>query len=81
MSLWDSLKKFAQPYGDDEFEDYEEEEGLDKNTGHWNLLLQVDSNEDIGMMWGDCGRLYLWITDEDLAAKNFENSWLILQCG
>lgn len=29
MSLWDSLKKFAQPYGDDEFEDYEEEEGLD----------------------------------------------------
>lgn len=55
--------------------------GLDKNTGHWNLLLQVDSNEDIGMMWGDCGRLYLWITDEDLAAKNFEDSWLILQCG
>ena len=55
--------------------------GLDKNTWHWNLLLQVDSNEDIGMMWGDCGRLYLWITDEDLAAKNFENSWLILQCG
>ena len=29
MSLWDSLKKFAQPYGDDEFDDYEEEEGLD----------------------------------------------------
>ena len=55
--------------------------GLDKNTGHWNLLLQVDSNEEIGMMWGDCGRLYLWITDEDLAEKNFEHSWLILQCG
>ena len=29
MSLWDSLKKFAQPYGDEEFDDYEEEEGLD----------------------------------------------------
>ena len=55
--------------------------GLDKNAAHWNLLMQVDSNEDIGMMWGDMGRLYLWITSEDLAARKFENSWLILQCG
>lgn len=31
--------------------------------------------------WGDMGRLYLWITNEDLAARNFENCWLILQCG
>ena len=29
MSFWDNLKKFAQPYGDDEFDDYEEEEGLE----------------------------------------------------
>lgn len=29
MSFWDNLKKFTQPYGDDEFEDFEEEEGLD----------------------------------------------------
>lgn len=55
--------------------------GLDKNASRWNLLLQVDSNEDIGMMWGDMGRLYLWITDEDLAARNFGKTWLILQCG
>lgn len=55
--------------------------GLEKNASRWNLLMQVDSNEDIGMMWGDMGRLYLWITDEDLAARNFENTWLILQCG
>lgn len=55
--------------------------GLDKNTAHWNLLLQIDSNDDLNMMWGDCGRLYLWITDEALAARDFEQSWLILQCG
>lgn len=55
--------------------------GLDKNAAHWNLLLQVDSNEEIGMMWGDMGRLYLWISDEDLLARKFENCWLILQCG
>lgn len=46
----------------------------------WHLLLQVDSSEDIGMMWDDCGRVYLWITDEDLAAMRFENTWVILQC-
>ena len=55
--------------------------GLDKNAGHWNLLMQVESNEELGMMWGDLGRLYLWITDEDLQARRFEKTWLILQCG
>ena len=55
--------------------------GLDKNAARWNLLMQVDSNEDIGMMWGDMGRLYLWITGEDLAARRFDRCWLILQCG
>ena len=56
--------------------------GLDKNAARWNLLMQVDSNEeDLGMMWGDMGRLYLWITSEDLEARKFENTWLILQCG
>jgi len=29
MSFWDNLKKFAQPYGDDEFDDYEEDEGAE----------------------------------------------------
>ena len=54
--------------------------GLDRNAARWNLLMQVDSNEESDMMWGDMGRLYLWITDEDLAARNFEKCWLILQC-
>lgn len=55
--------------------------GLDKNAARRNPLMQVDSNEDIGMMWGGMGRLYLWTTEEDLAGRKFENCWLILQCG
>ena len=55
--------------------------GLDKNAARWNLLMQVESNEELGMMWGDLGRLYLWITDEDLKARRFDKTWLILQCG
>ncbi|MEO8534541.1 MAG: YwqG family protein [Flavobacterium sp.] len=54
---------------------------LAKNVDLWNLLFQIDSNEeDAGMMWGDCGRLYFWIKEEDLREKRFENAWLILQC-
>lgn len=55
-------------------------EDLDERASRWSLLLQVESNEELGMMWGDCGRLYLWIPEDDLAAKNFDASWLILQC-
>ena len=29
MSFWDNVKKFAQPYADDEYDDYDEEEYLD----------------------------------------------------
>ena len=26
MSLWDNVKKFAQPYSDDDYDDYDEDE-------------------------------------------------------
>lgn len=47
----------------------------------WRLLLQVDTVNQINMMWGDGGRLYYWIRDEDLAARRWDRSWLVLQCG
>lgn len=46
----------------------------------WQLLLQVDSEESAGMMWGSVGRLYYWIRHQDLKACNFDNVWLVLQC-
>lgn len=46
----------------------------------WRLLLQVDTDEHTGMMWGDCGMIYFWICQADLAAERFDKSWLILQC-
>lgn len=54
---------------------------LEKGVYDWILLLQIDSEEEIGFMWGDVGRLYFWIREKDLKEKNFENSWVILQCG
>lgn len=45
----------------------------------WLLLLQVDSNEQAGMQWADAGMLYYWVTRDDLHARRFDGSWLVLQ--
>ncbi|AUZ04225.1 hypothetical protein ADP71_04280 [Vitreoscilla sp. C1] len=47
----------------------------------WVLLLQLDSNDkECGMMWGDCGVLYFWIREQDLAQRRFEKCWCVMQC-
>lgn len=46
----------------------------------WRLLLQVDSDEAAGTMWGDAGRIFYWIRDRDLRERRFDGTWLILQC-
>ncbi|MBO0823759.1 MAG: DUF1963 domain-containing protein [Actinobacteria bacterium] len=55
--------------------------GLRDGAAQWRLLLQVDSQDEAGMMWGDLGRLYYWMRHSDLLARDWELSWLILQCG
>jgi uncharacterized protein YwqG len=42
--------------------------------------MQIDTDDDGGMMWGDCGRLYFWITDDALQRRAFDECWMILQC-
>lgn len=53
---------------------------LAPGAAQWRLLLQIDSDDPLGMMWGDAGRLYFWITEDDLRHKRFENVWMISQC-
>ena len=50
---------------------------------NWRLLFQLDSicTDDYEMLWGDMGRIYFYIKDEDLRNLNFEGCWLVLQCG
>lgn len=46
----------------------------------WVLLLQVDSDyEKTNMMWGDCGRLYFMIKQQDLIDGRFQNCFVIYQ--
>ncbi len=55
-------------------------ETLEAGADAWHLLLQLDSDDNVDIMWGDCGMLYYWIREEDLAHRRFENVWVTLQC-
>lgn len=48
----------------------------------WLLLFQLDivDDGDFELMFGDGGRIYFYIRKDDLAARNFDDIWLILQC-
>ena len=67
--------------GDDSVSDNPRVEELKKGMKDWRLLLQIDSDENCEMMWGDVGRIYFWIKTEDLKNRNFDKVWLVLQCG
>lgn len=45
----------------------------------WQLLLQVDFDETIGMRWASYGMLYFWLEKEALRKRQFDRSWLVLQ--
>ncbi|MDP3853118.1 DUF1963 domain-containing protein, partial [Phenylobacterium sp.] len=46
----------------------------------WRLLLQLDTDDEAGMMWGDVGSLYFWIRERDARIGDFSKVWMILQC-
>ena len=52
---------------------------LTQKALRWQLLFQIDSDERIGMQWASAGLLYYWLAREDLAARNFDRAWLVLQ--
>lgn len=52
---------------------------LAKGAGAWRLLLQIDTDDDTGMSWGDGGKLYFWITREALSRRDFSQIWMTMQ--
>jgi len=53
---------------------------MSSDAADWRLLLQLDTDNDAGMMWGDTGMLYFWIREQDARAGDFSRIWMILQC-
>lgn len=47
----------------------------------WRLLLQIDSDDSVHMMWGDVGVLYFYIPQHALTTHDFSQVHLIMQCG
>jgi uncharacterized protein YwqG len=53
---------------------------MKSGAADWRLLLQLDTDDEAAMMWGDSGRLYFWIREQDARAGDFSKAWAILQC-
>jgi uncharacterized protein YwqG len=52
---------------------------LAQQANDWQLLLQIDTDEQIGMHWASAGRLYFWIKGSDLRAGQMSTTWCVLQ--
>jgi uncharacterized protein YwqG len=44
-----------------------------ERKGDWQLLLQISSDSNAGMMWSDSGMICFYIRRQDLAVRNFDN--------
>ncbi|MDZ7814682.1 MAG: DUF1963 domain-containing protein [Planctomycetota bacterium] len=64
--------------GDREMTD-EEAKQLDDEVRNLRLLLQIDSDENAGMRFGNFGTLFFTLAADDLSKKKFGNTWLVFQ--
>ncbi|HEX6469366.1 MAG TPA: YwqG family protein [Streptosporangiaceae bacterium] len=53
--------------------------GAETAAHGWRLLLQLDSDERLGWLWGDTGFVYFSARAADVRAGALDRSWLILQ--
>lgn len=58
----------------------DEAKKLGSGAKDWKLLFQFDSDDDLEVMWGDCGMIYFWVQKQKSKINEFDNTWLILQC-
>ena len=53
--------------------------GFRKSAHDWRLLLQLNSDDDLGWQWGDEGMIYFWCREGDIARQRFDRGWTMLQ--
>jgi uncharacterized protein YwqG len=46
----------------------------------WKLLFQFDSDNNLEISWGDWGRVYFFIHEDDLKNRNFDNVKISADC-
>jgi uncharacterized protein YwqG len=55
-------------------------ESLRPGASEWKLLLQLDTDDECGWMWGDVGTLYFWVRESDARRGDFSKVWMVFQC-
>jgi uncharacterized protein YwqG len=58
---------------------HEHKENHPEEIRKWRLLIQINSYMDAGMCWWDAGYLQFWIHEDDLAQRNFSNTYCGLE--
>lgn len=53
--------------------------GFDATETVWRLLLQVDADDDLGMVWVDMGRIYVLVRETDALIGDFSQTRTFLQ--
>ena len=53
---------------------------LKAGAADWRLLLQIDTDDALDLMWGDCGTLYFWVEERKARAGDFVDAWVQMQC-
>ena len=66
--------------GDSKGYESHEAKALESGAEDWQLLFQFDTDDDLEIMWGDTGTIYFWIQNNKSILKQFDNTWLVLQC-
>jgi uncharacterized protein YwqG len=57
----------------------EESKRLLAERGAWRQLVQIDSEDAAGMMWGDGGRVHFMMRESDLVARAWNQAWLSIK--
>ncbi len=52
---------------------------IERASADWELLLQLDSDDQVGFEFVDVGRVYFLIRRQDLAAARFDRVWHLVQ--
>ena len=76
---WDVLQNCVRELNNEFNYGSTTQNNLTDEANKWQLLLQIDEDFSASIRWVGSGRIYFCIRKQDLAQKNFDNVWLVLQ--
>lgn len=53
---------------------------MEEEAKRWRLLLQVDTDDELGFVWGDAGMVYFWAPEDLHGRLQIGAAWVAMQC-